>query len=312
MAKSQLLYAAYDTGPSNYGLDIIYGAQRKKNWAVSYLGNNVFCGVFNLMHLPFFDYAIVGGPSSFENGLENAVLEKGGSTKSLVYVLGDSPGSILRPGVKEHVNHAIAIVALPSDVSKAKEFGYKDAVWLEGYPSHWGADPSKVKPSDIFTRGEYPEASIRIFVCGLKHAEITDNMLAYVTDIMARHGGDYCIYFQAHPSEMEITKDAGRRAMMLAPRHVVEITTRESVASLMMAADVTVCSGGATAIVEGALLRLPVVYYTDSQVMAYMKKMSNEEVPSAVTAGACEKMFPNMMGFVLQRLLDISNCLNSF
>ncbi len=302
MRKKQLLYAAFDTGPSNYGLDVVSYAQRKKNWGVAYFGNNLTVNLDMPWDLEF-DYAIVGGPSSFENGLDHEVLSYCYDYEKPVYVLGDSPRSILRPDVKRYVGHATAIVASPLDVPLAKEFGYKDAVWLEGYPSHWGADPEKVKSSDIFTRGEYPLAGIKVFVCGLKHAGITDNMLETTMAAMYECGSDYHIYFQAHPSEIEATKDFRRRELLLEHSHVSELKTRENVASIMTAASLTVCTGGATAIVEGALLRLPVVYYVDDLVKPYNQKQSNEEIPGSVMAGACELATEETMGNVAKSLL---------
>ncbi|MDP3778484.1 MAG: hypothetical protein Q8R30_00350 [bacterium] len=302
MAKKQLLYAAFDTGPSNYGLDIVAYAQRKKNWGVAYFGNNPTVNLDMPWNLEF-DYAIVGGPSSFENGLDKEILSYCYDHSKSVFVLGDSPRSILRPGVKEYVGDATAIVASPADVEPAKEFGYKDAVWLEGYPSHWGADPEKVKPSDIFTRGDYPMAGIKVFVCGLKHAEITDNMLAATLAAVSQTGQNCHIYFQAHPSEIEATKNAERRAGLLDHWYVSELKTRENVASIMTAASLTVCTGGATAIVEGALLRLPVIYYVDDLVKPYNQKQSNEEIPGSVMSGACELATQETMGHVVRSLL---------
>ncbi|MDP3770232.1 MAG: hypothetical protein U1A25_03285 [Candidatus Sungbacteria bacterium] len=298
MAKPQLLYAAFDTGPSNYGLDVITYAQRKMNWGVVYAGNNSGVGLDLVWNLDF-DYAIVGGPSSFENGVDRQILEFCHDHKKPVFVLGNSPRSILRPGVEGRINHATAIVASPSDVELAKAFGYKDAVWL-GYPSHW-ADPAKMKPSTIFMSDAYHRAGLHIFVCGLKEAEITDSMLASVID--AAQYEDATIYFQAHPSEIEKTKNATRRNELLKHSNVIEFTSRENVASLMLACPLTVCTGGATGIIEGALLRLPVVYYMDDQVMAYMKKASNDEIFGPVAAGACEIATADTMASVVHMLL---------
>ncbi len=307
MTKKQLLYAAFDTGPSNYGLDVISYAQRKKNWGVAYFGNNSATGLDIAWNLEF-DYAMVGGPSSFENGIDKEILSFCHDHEKPVYVLGDSPRSILRPGVKGCVDHATAIVASPLDVPLAKEFGYKDAVWLEGYPSHWGVDPEKVKASDVLTRGDYFQSFIKVFVCGLKNAEITNNMLSATLSAMYCCGSlDWRVYFQAHPSEIGTTKDVRCRANLLDPIlhcNVVEIKTREDVASMMMAASLTVCTGGATAIVEGALLRLPVIYYVDDQVKSYNKKQSNEEIPGSVMLGACELATKQTMDHVVRSLLS--------
>lgn len=306
MTKPQLLYGAFDIGPSHYGLDIISEAQREKNWGVCYVGNNPkidIDNIVNLIYKPRADYYIVGGPSTFENTLDQAILAFATMGLKPTYVLGDTPRSILRPGIRRHVGQAIAIVASPSDIPLAKEFGYKDAVWL-GYPSHWGIDPERVKPSNIFGSGAGPDSTKRIFVCGLKHAEITDNMLVSVTRGMDQWNGNWYVYFQAHPNEIESTKDAQRRARVLAHPQVAEIRMREKIASIMLVADVTVCSGGSTAVLEGALLRLPVIYYIDNQVMEYTKKQVNEEIWGPVAAGACEMTFADQMHVSLQRLLD--------
>lgn len=307
MAKKQFLYAAYDTGPSNYGLDVIAYAQKKKNWGVTYLGNNPVFENFSAVYGPDYAYMMVGGPSSFYNSMDNYVFYEG--TRLIdetvqVFVLGDSPRSILRLGVKNDVKHATAIVAVPSDVQLALEFGYKDAIWLEGYPSHWG-NPLTTKPSDIFRDGEYArfDACTRIFVCGLKHAEITDNMLACVTQAMTQRGGDYSIFFQPHPSEIQETQDQGRRMILLTHPRVTELRTRENVASVMMASDVTVCTGGATAVLEGALLRLRVIYYIDDLVKEYMRKQVNEEIWGPVAAGACLIAGPDQIPFALEDAL---------
>ena len=296
MAKPQLLYGAFDTGPSNYGLDVISYAQRKLNWGVTYFGNNPeFNGLAfdNAYHC-----LIVGGPSSFNNEMDNYILDIAENEGISVYVLGDSPRSILRPGVKEYIKCATAIVALPSDIPLAKSFGYKDAVWL-GYPSHWG-NPTTTQRSPIF---EYDGVAVRVFVCGLKEATITDNMLASVIGGMDGRGDDWLIYFQAHPSEIAATQNPDRRVDLLAHPRVRELKMRESVASIMVAANVTVCTGGATAVLDGALLRLPVIYYLDKKVMDYMKKQVNDEIWGPVLAGACEKALPDMMVFALQQLL---------
>lgn len=302
MPKPQLLYGAFDTGPSNYGLDIITHAQRKLNWGVAYLGNNPAVDVKAVRQLAF-DHIIVGGPSSFENDLDKELLnltwnQKNRSQENQVYVLGDSPRSILRPGIKEYIRQVIALVASPSDIECAREFGYKDAVWL-GYPSHWNVDPTQIKPSTFY---ECYSAGLRIFVCGLKHAGITDNMLASVIGAMKNKDGK--IYFQAHPSEIEATKNTECRIALLQYPNVIEFKSRENVASVMMACDLTVCTGGATGIIEGALLRLPVVYYMDEQVMAYMKKASNDEIFGPVAAGACEIATADTMTSVISMLLD--------
>ena len=298
MGKPQLLYGAYDTGPSNYGLDVISYAQRKLNWGVKYIGNNAtYADVYGMS----FDYAIVGGPSSFENNLDAMILTVSPIKNKSVYVLGDSPGSVLRPGIKGFVDGVTAIVALPSDIAPAKNFGYKDAVWL-GYPSHWG-NLATTKPSDIFTRGECPIADVRVFVCGLKEAEITDNMLASVIHGMETLDSSWMIYFQAHPSEIATTQNLDRRAKLIAHPRVYELKTRENIASLMMVMYLTVCTGGSTAILDGAFLRLPVLYYLDAKVMDYMKKQVNDEIWRLVTAGACEITLPSLMSFELQRLL---------
>ena len=300
MAKPQLLYGAYDTGPSHYGLDVISYAQRKLNWSIKYVGNTpTYADVYGLL----FDYAIVGGPSSFAHDLDAMILTAAKIKKKPVYVLGDTPRSILRPDIQKYIDHATAIVAVPFDIPLAKKFGYHDAVWL-GYPSHWG-NPATTKPSKIFTHGEYAKErrSARIFVCGLKDAKITDTMLQCVRDAMTQHKARYYIYFQAHPSEIPETQDAVRRKELLRDP-IIEITTRESVPSIMMAADITVCTGGAIAVLEGALLRLPVIYYLDSMVMEHMKKQVNEEIWGPVSAGACIKAFPDMMSFELSRLLN--------
>ena len=300
MGKPQLFYGAYDTGPSNYGLDIISYAQRKLNWSVKYVGNNPsYVDVFGMN----FDYAIVGGPSSFENVLDAAMLTASVVKKKPVYVLGHSPRSILRPGVKKYVGQATAIVALPSDIELAKAFGYKDAVWL-GYPSHWGIDPVKLSISDALNQDDYSPQILRIFVCGLRHAGITDHMLASVIRSILDRGCDSCIYFQAHPSEIETTQDKDKRKWLLSHARVHEIKTRDNVASIMLAADCTVCSGGATAVLEGALLRLPVVYYLDDQVKAYVKSATNEEIWGPVAAGACEIATADSMPSVLNALLS--------
>ena len=305
MAKPQLLYGAYDTGPSNYGLDVVSYAQRKLNWGIKYVGNNAtYADVYGMN----FDYAIVGGPSSFENTLDAAMLTASLVKKKPVYVLGDSPRSILRPGVKKYVHQAIAIVASPFDIPLAKEFGYKDAVWL-GYPSHWG-NPTTTKPSRLF---EYDDVAVHVFVCGLKEAEITDAMLASVVHAMNLRGGDdWCVYFQAHPSEIAATQNPDRRANLLAHPRVRELKTRENVASIMMAANLTVCTGGATAVLDGALLRLPVIYYLDNKVMDYMKKQVNEDLWGPVDAGACQIAEPDTMTTALRLLLDISATGNDF
>jgi len=308
MAKKQLLYAAYDTGPSNYGLDIVAYAQRKKNWGVAYVGNNpnvTFSGAVVGLE---FDYAIIGGPSSFENGLDREVLDLCCRRGKPVYVLGDSPRSILRPGVQSWVDGATAIVASPADIEPAKAFGYKDAVWLGGYPSHWG-NPNTTPVSDIFQHGPYaaPAGCAKIFVCGLKHAKITDDMLGVVLSGMDKRGMEYRVYFQSHPSEIEATKDHARRALLLEHANVRELKTRENVASVMRAADVTVCTGGATAIIEGALLQLPVVYYLDTLVRDYMKMQTNEEVWGPVDAGSCVVASWTDMAMQLDRLLDTSS-----
>ena len=307
MAKKQLLYVAFDTGPSNYGLDVITYAQRKKNWGVVYVGNNSRVGLDIVWDLEF-DYAMVGGPSSFENGIDIEILDFCKYLEKPVFVLGDSPRSILRPGVKDCVSEATAIVAVPSDVEAARQFGYKDAVWLEGYPSHWG-NPMTTPVSEIFQHGPYaaPSGCTKIFVCGLKHAKITDNMLGAVLNGMDECGMEYCIYFQAHPSEIEETKDHARRALLLGHANVRELKTRENVASVMRAADVTVCTGGATAVIEGALLRLPVVYYLNTLVRSYMKQQTNEEIWGPVDAGACIVASWSDMALQLDRLLDTSS-----
>ncbi|MEK9195221.1 MAG: hypothetical protein AAB975_02505 [Patescibacteria group bacterium] len=305
MAKPQLLYSAFDTGPSNYGLDIISEAQCRKNWGVCYVGNNP--ELDDGLAFKFrADYYIVGGPSAFDNRFDKVILAVSTIGNKPVYVLGDTPRSILRPGVRGHVGHAVAIVALPSDIPLAKKFGYKDAVWL-GYPSHWGIDPDNMRPSNIFGSGDGPDSTKRIFVCGLKHAEITDNMLASVIHGMDQLGGDWYIYFQSHPSEIESTKNTERRARVLAHPRVEEIKTRGRVASIMLAADLTVCTGGAKSVLVGALLRLPVIYYIDNQVMEYTKKQVNEEIWGPVAAGACEMTWASQMHVSLNRLLDEKN-----
>ena len=307
MSKKQLLYAAFDTGPSNYGLDIIAHAQRKKNWGVMYFGNNSGAGRDVAWNMEF-DYAVVGGPSSFENAIDREILDYCLDHNKPIFVLGDSPRSILRSGIKGYVDHATAIVAVPSDVDLARQFGYKDAVWLEGYPSHWG-NPNTTPVSDIFQHGPYaaPAGCAKIFVCGLKHAKITDVMLGAVLSGMDKRGMDYRAYFQSHPSEIEATKDHVRRARLLEHANVRELKTRENVASVMRASDVTVCTGGATAIIEGALLQLPVVYYLDTLVRNYMKRQTNEEVWGPVDAGSCVVASRTDIAMQLDRLLDTSS-----
>ena len=297
MPRPQLLYGAYDKRPSDYGLDIISYAQREMEWGVKYVGNNPtrtdFYGID-------FDYAIVGGPSAVENSFDNVLLVVGKVRKKPVYVLGDSPGSVLRPGVKQYVDQAIAIVAVPSDTQHAKAFGYKDAVWL-GYPPRWN-NPVTVKPC-MLAQERY-HLGPRVFVCGIEHAQITDNMLAAVLAGMEARGGYWRVYFKPHSSEISATQDQDRRAKLLAHPRVSKLRTWENIASIMMTMSLTVCTRGAPALLDGALLRLPVVYYEDNMVMEYMKERPNEDIWDPVVAGVCEPALSDTMPFMLKRLLD--------
>lgn len=296
MAKPQLLIGAYDTGPSNYCRDVAVEGL-KRNYGVVYLGNNPetsFKAMIYVLDEDRFDFRVIGGPSSFNNTLDRVILGHTSRRDTPALVLGDTPRSILRPGVKGLVHSAIAVVASPSDVEPAREFGYKDAVWV-GYPSHW-ADPKKVKPANL-NRSEYPW--FLVYVSGLKHAEITDNMLATVLDGLAECGVKYTVVFQEHPSEIAETQNHERRSNLLHSKGVRVLATRESVPSLMMAADISVVTGGSTGVMEAALLRLPVLYYFDTMVERYMKKQVNEELWGPVAAGACEIVNPSTMGYVI-------------
>lgn len=302
MAKPQILLGAFDTGPSNYLRELLPEIVSKRNWGVAYFGNNAAAAA-GAIDMVDFDYAVVGGPSSFRNELDVAILKSAHDRGKKVFVIGDTPRSILRTGVKDCIADAVALVASPADIDAAVEFGYKDAAWL-GYPPHW-ADPRTIVASTVFESGQYPTARIRIFVCGLKEAGIADNMLGSVSKAMQElfAPDDYYIYFQAHPSEIPETKDAERRKALLADPRIIEFASRENVASLMMASTFSVCTGGATAVLEGALLRLPVLYYLDDQVATYMMKQVNEKVWGPVAAGACEVATPdNMVSMVKQML----------
>lgn len=297
MAKPQLLIGAYDTGPSNYCRDVAVEALRK-NYGVMFLGNNPnVVNVGAVIYAFKFDFAIVGGPSSFENEFDQMVLSHIG--KKPIIVLGDTPRSILRPGVRGFVQEAIAAVASPSDVEPAKEFGYKDAVWV-GYPSHW-ADPKKVKPANL-DRANMP--GLLVYVSGLKHARITDNMLIDTLHALWSVGEKYTLLFQEHPSEIPETQDLGLRKSLLGEKGVVVLKTRESVPSLMMAADISVVTGGSTGVMEAALLRLPVMYYLNDRVKEYMLKQVNEELWGPVAAGACEVVTSYTMSFVLDEFIE--------
>ena len=297
MEKPQLLIGAYDTGPSNYCRDVAVEGL-KRNYSVVYLGNNPNARAEEVVCSVQFDFAVVGGPSSFENNLDCAILAVARVRNKKVLVLGDTPRSILRQGVKQEISDAIAVVASPSDVEPAKEFGYKNAVWV-GYPSHW-VDPKKVKPAVLDQRGLH----LLVYVSGLKHAGITNSMLYNTLEGMWETGVEYTVLFQEHPSEIKETQNPEMRRELLSSPRVKVLQSRESVPSLMLAADFSVVTGGSTGVMEAALLRLPVVYYLDDEVKKYMKKQVNEEVWGPVAAGACEVATPDSMGLVFDELLS--------
>lgn len=301
MTKPQLLIGAYDTGPSNYCRDVAVEGLRR-NYGVVFFGNNpVFSTRYeNIVEDTNFDFLIVGGPSSFENDLDVAMLDAARypNVSRTALVIGDTPRSILRGGVRGHVGHAIAVVASPSDVGPAKEFGYKNAVWV-GYPSHW-ADPKKVKPARIDRSGM---RELVVYVSGLKHAGITNAMLSHTLGGLWETGVEHTVLFQEHPSEIKETQNPERRRELLSYPMVKVLQSRESVPSLMLAADISVVTGGSTGVMEAALLRLPVVYYLDDNVKKYMKKQVNEELWGPVAAGACEVGTPENLGILFDDLL---------
>lgn len=301
MAKPQLLVGAYDTGPSNYCRDVAVEGL-KRNYGVVFFGNNpAFSTRYeNIVEDTNFDFLVVGGPSSFKNGLDVAMLDAAHypNVSRTVLVIGDTPRSILRSGVSGHIDHAIAVVASPSDVEPAKEFGYKDAVWV-GYPSHW-ADPKKVKPAQLDRSGLQ---GLLVYVSGLKHAGITNDMLFNTLEGLWDTGVDHTVLFQEHPSEIKETQNPERRRELLSHPRVKVLQSRESVPALMLAADVSVITGGSTGVMEAALLRLPVVYYLDHEVKKYMKKQVNEELWGPVAAGACEVGTPATMSLIFDDFL---------
>ncbi|MBI2056279.1 MAG: hypothetical protein HYT37_02770 [Candidatus Sungbacteria bacterium] len=296
MAKPQLLVGAYDTGPSNYCRDVAVEGL-KRNYGVMYLGNNPEVSA-EAIYAYRYNFSVVGGPSSFESRLDQIMLSNAYAHSKPVLVLGDTPRSILRPGVKGRVGNATAVVASPSDIEPAKEFGYKDAMWV-GYPSHW-ADPKKVKPANL-NRADFP--GLLVYVSGLKHAGITDSMLNSIVAGLCVIGVNYTVLFQEHPSEMKDTQDPECRAMLLRQKGIKVLQSRESVPSLMLTADISVVTGGSTGVMEAALLRLPVIYYLNDEVKKYMKKQVNEELWGPVAAGACEVATMDNMTEVLDRLI---------
>lgn len=292
MAKKQILLEAWDTGPSKYALDIAVQAFGK-NFGVTYFGNNpeirpdVFEGVA-------FDCVIVGGPSSIERVRDSDVFDLARRREKPSFVACDVPVSYVR-GNQGVISDATAIVAYPRDVEGAKKYGYKDAVFL-GYPSHW-AKPNEIKPASLPDNFE----GLKVFVCGNKQATITNNMLESTLNCLDSLGVDYRAYFQFHPSEIKETIQPERRERLLSSK--VTLIRGGSVPELTRACNLSVLTGAATGIPEGALMRLPMIYYTDDLAREYMLKTTNEEIYS-VAEEIMSIATPETMRNVLENLIS--------
>lgn len=198
MAELMLYGYGFDIGPwGNIKLVGEYASRRPgSGWTAKVLGNQPLGLSPEDFLRPLPDVLLIGGPSSFKNDEELALIELAGRCGIPIAVLCDTHRSFARPPAKGEVDCTVAIVASACEVAAAEAFGYKGAAYLGGPPAWqdwWGLTERHPSPDPLFT----------IYAEGVKSVPVTTELVRAVGagTKLALDGTPWKFIFRPHPNE---------------------------------------------------------------------------------------------------------------
>lgn len=197
-------------------------------------------------------------------------------------ILADTHDSWARPEAKGKVGSAVLLIASPAEADGARDFGYRDVRYVGG-PPFW-QEHLAVQPADIGRH--HPEDKV-ILVSGIKDAKLTDRMLNVVIEAGNALLDEWGLIFRPHPNEDKATQDPERRAKILQGTQLIESAARTD--ALVLSADVSVFSGGATETIFAARRRRPVIFYEDEDIRQRNIRQISKPTWFPAESGACLK-----------------------
>jgi len=221
------------------------------------------------------------------------------SLRKIPFVIAeDTPASSRREKAKSDEfdipsKAAAVIVAHPDEIEKARNFGYKNAVYL-GPPPHWGdaykklmdAKANHLRKKLNKKRGtelkSIEDQDKIIFVPGTKDPTLDNIVLAAVITEASKvvRPENFILGFKKHPGEKP---EAPEEEHLFKMAHTVrdeflknvallEIETY-TLAELLSAADVVISYTAATESIVAAYARLNLVYFYNENVRNYLKRL---------------------------------------
>ncbi|MFH1822203.1 MAG: hypothetical protein ABH830_00710, partial [Patescibacteria group bacterium] len=284
------LFYARDKGPSNYLLLLQSELFERLDWPV--------CSSFFQIRqaeelLNFKPKILIMSLTSLKDNNEKEaeveiireIIKRG----HLVIIIADSYGTWGRRRMQKMAKKLSAIVASEEEVQLAKDWGYKDAIYL-GIPPLWQGFAAT--PAADFKK---PEDAPVIMVGGLKEAHLTDEMLQAVISAMEEIGEKWYLIFKPHPGEEK--KDEERRAEILKGINIVDTNFRLD--NLLSVVDLSIHIAGATATIIAPYLRAPVISYeSDDALHSLFETIPLPYWPPS-QMGACAKADQSNMADVI-------------
>ncbi|MFH1427198.1 MAG: hypothetical protein ABIG60_01560 [Patescibacteria group bacterium] len=293
------LFYARDIGPSQY-LHLVMGAVSKQlkcpvssTFFHSMSSENLFGkGKFNPRFLVM---SLTSLKDDGSKDREIELIKLAMKHEIIVIVLADTYGSWGRPWAQGKIKNAIAIVASEEEAQLAKDWGYKDAIYL-GVPPLWQGFAAT--PAADFKK---PEDGRVELVGGSKEADITDDMLLSVILANEEIGGKWYLIFKPHPGETEKTKNEERRKEIL--QGVNTIDTPFRLDNLLPVVDFSVHLPGATATIIAPYLRAPVISFESDEALRSLFETIPLPYWPPSQMGACAKADQNNITDVITELL---------
>lgn len=269
---------AYDVGPAkNLAMVACEAAQR--NHRVASVGNDE-PGTKDLLCPP--PDVLITGLSSQRNADELDIGRRATEMGIPWVVLADTHRSWGRESAKGRVENAHLVAASPLEIEEAREFGYRNAVYLGG-PPLWQGFTDKTSAE---ITGHNPGSRI-VLVVGSKDAGITDRMCSRVVAACKEVFGDkWELIFKPHPNEGG--KFPGQMSYRDSYLSGVRLpTTQANTTDLIEHVDLTVCIPGATDSIAAAHKLKPAICFEEEASLAQLERITGSRSWFPTDAGAC-------------------------
>jgi hypothetical protein len=247
-SKLELVFYTFDIGPSKNLMKIADLALKQCHGI-----KVVFNTSLNVTHLASQNTdAIITGLSSFFPNEELAIGKFAKDNNIPWYIIADTHGNWGKPAAIGNIDNATVFVASHGEIQGARDFGYKNALYLGG-PPEWN-DFWNIKPANI----DLGMDKITILISGVKFPDINHTLLKETIKAMNKIGRKWQMIYKPHPNEIENNSMESVDEIL---KDVDILETEERLMDLLPVTDLSILSTGTTTVIQSAYQRTPSIYF---------------------------------------------------